>query len=440
MRRIAVIGSGIAGLSVAHGLAGQAQVTLYEAGDYFGGHTHTVDVTLDGFTHGVDTGFLVLNERTYPNLLRLFAQLGVEVAKSDMSFSVQVPGAGRTRDLEWSGCDLNTVFAQRGNLLRPRFWRMLFDLLRFNRLATTLAQAGLDAELDQPIGDFLKQQRFSDEFRDWYLLPMLGCIWSCPVDQMLRFPVATMIRFCHNHGLLQVTDRPQWYTVRGGARTYVNEMLKAIPDARLNTPVRSVRRPQAFDANPAVWVSTDTGTERFDEVVMACHSDQSLALLADASAAESSVLGAIRYQRNRTVLHTDTSVLPQRQRAWAAWNYERAAQGSREQAAVCLHYLLNRLQPLPFSTPVIVSLNPVSEPRAETIHAEFDYAHPVFDMAAIAAQRRVPELQGQRHTWFCGAWTRYGFHEDGLMSGLAVCEGLRSTMAAAPVERALEAA
>jgi predicted NAD/FAD-binding protein len=237
-----------------------------------------------------------------------------------------------------------------------------------------------------------------------------------------------------------VTDRPQWYTVRGGARTYVNEMLKAIPDARLNTPVRSVRRPQAFDANPAVWVSTDTGTERFDEVVMACHSDQSLALLADASAAESSVLGAIRYQRNRAVLHTDTSVLPQRQRAWAAWNYERAAQGSREQAAVCLHYLLNRLQPLPFSTPVIVSLNPVSEPRAETIHAEFDYAHPVFDMAAIAAQRRVPELQGQRHTWFCGAWTRYGFHEDGLMSGLAVCEGLRSTMAAAPVERALEAA
>ena len=424
MRRVAVIGSGISGLSAAHALSGHARVTLFEAGSYFGGHTNTVDMTIDGVTHGVDTGFLVLNERTYPQLLKLFRELGVEIAKSEMSFSVQVPSHGTARDLEWSGCDLNTVFAQRSNLLRPRFWRMLVDLMRFNKLATALAASGEVDVLDQPIGEFLTEHRFSAEFRDWYFLPMIGSIWSCPVDQMLRFPVATMLRFCHNHGLLQVANRPQWYTVRGGARTYVNKMLKAVPDARLNTPVRSVRR-----VDGAVLVATNAGTEHFDEVVLACHSDQSLALLADASPAEAQVLGAIRYQRNRAVLHTDTSLLPKRRKAWAAWNYERAASGSRDETSVCLHYLLNRLQPLPFSAPVVVSLNPLTDPRAETIHAEFDYAHPVFDMAAIDAQRRVPALQGNRNTWFSGAWTRYGFHEDGLMSGLAVVAGLRAAWA-----------
>ena len=434
-KRVAVVGSGISGLSVAHGLAGHAQVTLFEAGTYFGGHTNTVDVHLDGITHGVDTGFLVLNERTYPALLKLFVQLEVDIAKSDMSFSVQVPD----QRLEWSGSHLGTVFAQRRNLVRPAFWRMLADVLRFNRLATALAvgsaadpttSARGNAALEQPIGDFLDQHRFSTEFRDWYFLPMIGCIWSCPTDQMLRFPVATMIRFCHNHGLIQVANRPQWYTVRGGARHYVQKMLRSIPDARLNSPVRSVRRAPPGREAAGLFVSTDAGTERFDEVVLACHSDQSLALLADPSAQERATLGAIRYHRNRAVLHTDTSVLPQRRLAWAAWNYERAAAGSREQAAVCLHYLINRLQPLPFKTPVLVSLNPLTEPRAETVHAEFDYAHPVFDGAAIAAQRQVPALQGQAHTWFCGAWTRYGFHEDGLMSGLAVCEALKASWAA----------
>ena len=434
MRRVAVIGSGISGLSVAHGLAGRAQVSLFEAGAYFGGHTHTVDVTLDGHTHGVDTGFLVLNERTYPRLLRLFSELGVEIAKSDMSFSVQVPAGAAGSALEWSGCDLNTVFAQRRNLVRPRFWKMLADVQRFNRITTGLAVAGREAELDQPIADFLAQHRFSDAFRDWYFLPMIGCIWSCPVDQMLRFPIATMIRFCHNHGLIQLTNRPQWYTVRGGARHYVEKMLRVVPDARLNTPVRSVRRLPSTTGQAGVLVSTDAGTELFDEVVMACHSDQSLALLADPSPAESEVLGTIRYHRNRAVLHTDTSLLPKRRLAWAAWNYERAADGSREQAAVCLHYLLNRLQPLPFTTPVVVSLNPVTEPRADRIHGEFDYAHPVFDMAAMAAQKRVPALQGHRHTWFCGAWTRYGFHEDGLMSGEAVCAGLQARLSPAAAQ------
>ncbi len=427
MRRVAVVGSGISGLSVAHALAGQAQVSLFEAGDYFGGHTHTVDVTLDGLTHGVDTGFLVLNERTYPNLLKLFDELGVGIAKSEMSFSVQVPATG----LEWSGCNLDTVFAQRANLLRPGFWRMLFDLVRFNRLATALAAGNRLESLAEPIDDWLTRHRFSDAFRDWYLLPMIGCIWSCPVDQMLRFPVATLLRFCHNHGLLQVANRPQWFTVKGGARQYVEKMLLSVPDARLKSPVRRVRRDEG-----SVLVSTDTGTERFDEVVLACHSDQSLALLEDASPHETAVLGAIRYQPNRAVLHTDTGVLPKRRKAWAAWNYERGAARSRDEASVCLHYLLNRLQPLPFTTPVVVSLNPVTEPRAETVHARFEYAHPVFDLAAIDAQSRVPGLQGHRHTWFCGAWTRYGFHEDGLMSGLAVAAGLRAAWAAAALEPA----
>jgi len=440
MQRVAVIGSGIAGLSVAHGLAGKAHVTLFEAGAYFGGHTHTVDITLDGITHGVDTGFLVLNERTYPQLLQLFRDLGVEIAKSEMSFSVQSPGIGGAAALEWSGCNLNTVFAQRSNLLRPGFWRMLADLLRFNKLttelATDLAAGGGTAALDQPIGGFLAQHRFSNEFRDWYFLPMIGCIWSCPVDQMLQFPIATMIRFCHNHGLLQVANRPQWYTVAGGARRYVEKMLPVIPDARLNTPVRSVAR--SVDGH--VLVTTDDGRERFDEVVMACHSDQALALLTDATTTEASVLGAIRYHRNRAVLHTDVSLLPKRRLAWAAWNYERAAGGARDATAVCLHYLLNRLQPLPFSTPVVVSLNPLTEPRAATVHGEFDYSHPVFDAAAIAAQQRLPEIQGRGHTWFCGAWTRYGFHEDGLMSGQAVLRGLQATVAPARHARRLEAA
>jgi uncharacterized protein len=411
MRRVAVVGSGIAGLSVAHGLAGQAQVTLFEAGAWFGGHTNTVDVTLDGVTHGVDTGFLVLNERTYPRLLALFGRLGVDIAPSDMSFSVQVPDI----DLEWSGSDLDAVFAQRRNLASPKFLGMLADLLRFNRLTTKLALAGDADELTQPIGEFLQAHRFGRAFRDWYFMPMIGCIWSCPTDQMLRFPIATMIRFCHNHGLLQVAMRPRWYTVRGGARHYVQKMLRSIPDARLATPVRSVRR----DAD-GVDVATDAGTERFDELVLACHSDQSLALLADAGADERAVLGAIRYHPNTAVLHTDASVLPKRRKAWAAWNYERASSTAQEQTAVCLHYLLNKLQPLPFATPVVVSLNPVTPPRPATVLGRFDYAHPVFDAPAVAAQAQLPALQGRRRTWFCGAWTRYGFHEDGLMSGEAV--------------------
>ncbi|MBP6484127.1 MAG: FAD-dependent oxidoreductase [Rhodoferax sp.] len=417
--KIAIIGSGISGLGAAHALRDHADITLFEAGDYYGGHTHTVDLTLLGqsgpVTHGVDTGFLVFNERTYPQLIKLFDDLQVPTERSDMSFSVQVPGAQGQAALEWSGSSLNTVFAQRSNLLNPRFLRMLRDVTRFNRLATDIANRGAEAEMMQPLAGFLDDNRLSAEFRDWYFLPMLGCIWSCPTDQMLQFPVATMIRFCHNHGLLQITDRPQWWTVAGGARNYVDKITASISDKRLNTPVTQIARNAQ-----GVTVHTPGHSEVFDKVVLATHSDQSLALLGDASGLERETLSAIRYQSNRAVLHTDTSVLPRRRRAWAAWNYQRAADARQDAAQVCLHYLINMLQPVPFTQPVVVSLNPVTEIAAAHVHASFEYSHPVFDVAAIRAQRQVDALQGQKNTYFCGAWTGYGFHEDGLKSGLAV--------------------
>ncbi len=419
--KVAIVGSGIAGLAAAHTLQGQADITLFEAGDYFGGHTHTVDITLPSpqgpVSHGVDTGFLVFNERTYPNLIALFAELGVETAKSDMSFSVKVADAAPVKALEWSGSSLNSVFAQRGNIVNWKFLRMLRDIVRFNRITTALAESGAEAAMVQPLADFLRVHQFSVEFRDWYFLPMMGCIWSCPTDQMLQFPVATMIRFCHNHGLIQITNRPQWWTVKGGARHYVEKIIQGISDKRLNTPVRRIER-DAHSARGGVRVVTDSGTEHFDKVVLAAHSDQSLALLPGASHAEREVLSAIRYQPNRAVLHTDSSVLPQKKLAWAAWNYERAPQTDRESPCVCLHYLLNMLQPLPFTQPVLVSLNPVKEIARKHIMGEYDYMHPVFDLAATRAQKDLPGLQGLQHSYFCGAWTGYGFHEDGLKSGL----------------------
>lgn len=416
-KRVAVVGSGISGLAAAWLLSRSHAVTLFEAGDYFGGHTNTVDVTVDGHSFGVDTGFLVFNRKTYPNLCAMFALLGVPVVESDMSFAVSMDSP----DLEWAGTDLGTVFAQRSNLLRPAMWRMIADILRFNREATHMAVSGVAPEL--PLGAWLAANRYGEAFRDWYLLPMAAAIWSCPTATMLEYPVATFARFCHNHGLLQVNDRPRWMTVRGGAREYVRKIIELLPDARLGCPVYRVSRDER-----GVWVQSPVGTEQFADVVFACHSDQALAILGgDASPAERMVLSSVRYQANRAVLHTDLSLLPRRKKVWSAWNYlaGSADEGTRP---VSVSYLLNRLQPLPTETPVVVSLNPFREPAPDKLIRSFDYAHPVFDQAAIDAQGRLSSIQGKRHTWFAGAWTGYGFHEDGLKSALSVVERLGGTV------------
>ncbi len=420
--KIAVIGSGISGLSAAWQLSRDGHdVALYEAGKYFGGHTNTVDVDIEGQRFGVDTGFLVFNHRTYPNLVRLFEQLKVHTSASDMSFAVKMPmsSAADARILEWAGSNLDTVFAQRRNLLSPRFWRMLRDILRFNRQTTEMAlTAGTMDEI--PLGEFLEANQYSTEFRDWYLLPMAGCIWSCPTEQMLAFPLATFVRFCHNHGLIQVSNRPQWHTVTGGARHYVQKMLEAIPHSYLNTAVTSVRR-VPLGASYQVRLESERGVQLYDHAVLATHSDQALRILQDASDTERKMLAAVGYQPNQAILHTDASCLPERRKAWSAWNYESAG---ADVSRVCVHYLLNKLQPLPVKTPVIVSLNPIHPPDPAKVLASFDYAHPVFDGPAIDAQRQLISLQGERNTWFAGAWTGYGFHEDGLKSGLSVAAAL----------------
>jgi predicted NAD/FAD-binding protein len=433
MKRVAVVGSGAAGLAAARSLQRQEglRVTLFEADNRFGGHANTLDVTLpdargQAVTHGVDTGFLVYNERTYPRLTQLFAELGVATAASDMSFSVQAPQGldGRSSPLEWSGSSLDTVFAQRRNLVKPSFWWMLREVLRFNALATTLAAAGDEAALTEPLAAFLERNRFGRSFAEGYLLPMIACIWSCPTEQMLQFPVATLIRFCHNHGLLQVNDRPTWRTVRGGSRHYVQAMLNAIADTRPATPVRSVRR-----HSDGVDVVTDRGVERFDALVLACHAPQALALLgADASPQERALLAQFRTQPNVAVLHTDAGLLPKAHKAWAAWNFERSTDARDAAAPVCLHYLINRLQPLPFAQPVLVSLNPIRAPREGSVLARLAYAHPVFDSQAISAQGRLASIQGLKRTWFGGAWTGYGFHEDGLKSGLDVAQRVAAAL------------
>ena len=336
--KIAVVGGGISGLSCAwllsahHPAREQLSVTLFEKNDYLGGHTNTVDANVDGQTYPVDTGFLVCNDWTYPNLLPMFAHLGVETAPSDMSFGIKLTDAAFNSRLEWCGSDdLSTTFAQPTNLFRPRFLRMLNDLLRFNREATRLADSS--AHMPGTLGEYLDRHGYSRAFRDWYLVPMAACIWSTPTKCIDEFPLATFITFCRNHGLISVNNRPQWRTVKGGARTYVRKMATALKDVRLNASIQSITRHTAADGKAAgVTIRTAAGDEHFDQVVMACHSDQALRLLSDAHAQEQEVLAQIPYQDNLAVLHTDVAVLPTRRRAWAAWNYhalyERDARGN----------------------------------------------------------------------------------------------------------------
>jgi uncharacterized protein len=427
MQKIAVIGSGISGLGAAHRLARRFHVTLFEAAGHLGGHAHTVDVTLDGVTHGVDTGFLVFNHKTYPNLLKLFNALDVPTAKADMGFSVKVSDAG----IEWCGSSLSSVFAQRGNLLKPRFLRMLGQIMRFNRQAIDDVAQGTVPDVS--LQEYLLIGGYSRELIDWYLLPMAACVWSCPADTMLQYPARTFLTFCGNHGLLQGFEgRPQWYTVRGGSREYVKRIAANVQEVRLNTPVQQLTR----NTSGKPGIRTAAATESFDAVVLATHSDTALALLAEPSAADRQVLSKLRYQPNRAVLHTDASVLPRQKRAWAAWNYESASVHGAP-ASVCCHYLINKLQPLPFKTPVIVSLNPVREPS--NVIGTFAYDHPVFDAGAIAAQQQLASIQGQGRVWFAGAWANYGFHEDGLVSGLAAASAAETFLTLPTLQAALAA-
>jgi len=408
-QRVAVIGSGISGLAAAWLLHRDYQVTLFEADVRAGGHTHTVPVELNGRVALVDTGFLVFNRQTYPELCSLFEHLGIESADSEMSFSVSL----REPRLEWAGTSLATVFGQPSNLLRPGFWRMLGDMLRFNRETLSITDDAQWANVS--LGDYLDAQGYSRAFRDWYLLPMAAAIWSCPTRQMAEYPLGTFVRFCRNHGLLQIVDRPQWLTVRGGGQTYVSRLLQDLPDVRLAQRVMAVER----DAQ-GVRLKTARGEESFDAVIMACHSDQALRILgSSASDAERATLGAVSYQPNVAWLHTDTALLPERRRLWAAWNYMAGA-GAPGDQPVSVSYLLNRLQPLPFDTPLVVTLNPPTPPADAHVLQRIEYAHPVFDQGAIDAQGRLSALQGERRTWFAGAWCGYGFHEDGLRSALAV--------------------
>jgi predicted NAD/FAD-binding protein len=404
---IAVVGSGIAGLATAWLLNPHFDVTLYEADARLGGHSHTVDVEIDARPVAVDTGFLVCNDRTYHNLLSLFRLLQVELVASEMSFSVQIEG----ENLEWAGTSIATLFGDPKNLFRPKFWRMVRDIVRFNRHAHAL----LSSQDSQPtLGEYLRSEKYSEEFAHWYLLPMAAAIWSCPTATVLDFPALTLIRFFQQHGLLQVTNRPQWMTVKNGSRNYVDKLRAGIPRIKSNDAVHEIKRDSS-----GVMVFSRSGAVRFDNVVLACHSDQALAMLGDASSAEIAVLGAIKYQANRAVLHTDPSVLPKRKSLWSAWNFH-TQNTEQTRQAVAVSYLLNKLQPLPVTTPLMVTLNPTEEIAAQYVLADITYAHPLLDAAAIAAQAKLHVLQGVRRTWFCGAWTGYGFHEDGLKSALKV--------------------
>ncbi|MEN9863736.1 MAG: hypothetical protein RLZZ601_1500 [Pseudomonadota bacterium] len=446
-KKVAIIGAGISGLGCAYALRQHPDldITLFEGGNHIGGHSNTVDLTLETpqgkTTHGVDTGFLVFNRKTYPRLVRLFEEIGVPIAPSEMSFSVSIDASektGRSKKIEWAGNDLNSFFGQRSNLFSLSFWRMAYDILRFNRLATRLAEEQITSKLeysepDERIKDFLDRNRFSTSFRENYFLPMIGAIWSCSVEQMLEFPIQTMVRFCHNHGLLQIQNRPQWLTVKGGSREYVKLLVAALEKHQVQFVRESASRVNASQTeNSQVEVITASGSHWFDEVIMACHSDQTLDLVHGIDQDARNILASVPYQKNRAILHTDINFLPTTERCWAAWNYTaKSGATPTAQQHVSVNYLINRLQPLPKafeSTQIIVSLNPLTDPDPKLVHEEIHYSHPVFDMRAVQAQKELPLIQGNSSIWYCGAWTGFGFHEDGLRSGELVAMDLMESI------------
>lgn len=413
--RIAIIGTGIAGLTCAHLLAQRHDITVFEREERPGGHTNTVRVELGEEAHDVDTGFIVYNEQNYPGLVRLFERLDVPTKPSDMSFSVSDVRSG----VEWRATSPNTVFAQRRNALRPVFLRALADIVRFNRhtrrlLATDIAE-GLT------LRELVAEGGWSPHMVNWYLAPMVSAIWSAPIGDALDIPAATFARFFDNHGLLRLGAQPSWRTVEGGARTYVKRILAPLGTrVRLATPVAKVTR----RLDGVELLTERHGPEHFDHVILAAHSDQSLELLGDPTAAERSVLGTIRYQPNTAVLHTDESLLPRAPRAWASWNYRVEATTTRGRGGATLTYHMNRLQSIHSRHQICVTLNQAGAVDPARVLGVFEYAHPVLDAAAVAAQKRYDEISGIRSTWYCGAYWGYGFHEDGVQSALRVCRAL----------------
>lgn len=409
--KVAIIGSGIAGNTLVWQLQKAHDVTVFEAGSYLGGHTHTHDINLEGQSLRVDSGFIVFNERTYPNFIAMLDKLGVEKQPTSMSFSVHCEKTG----LEYAGTNLNALFSQRRNLFNRDFHRLLQDILRFNREAPELLgreDSGLT------LGDYLRDGGYSRQFCDYYILPMGAAIWSQDLEQMLYFPARFFIRFFSNHGLLSIKNRPQWYVVKGGSRTYVDRIYDNFTgQIHLNTPVTAVRR---FEDR--VEITSQGGCEIFDAVFFACHSDQALAMLQDATPQERETLAALPYQRNTAVMHLGENLLPQRKRAWSSWNYRipQGAQGDSHAATVTYH--MNQLQSLPIDTTICVTLNNRAQIADRDILAELEYDHPVFTEAGIRAQQNQSLLNGQWRSFYCGAYWRYGFHEDGVVSALTALQ------------------
>ncbi|WP_252274201.1 NAD(P)/FAD-dependent oxidoreductase [Pseudomonas subflava] len=408
--KVAIVGSGISGLTCAYLLHRRHDITLFEAGDWVGGHTHTVDVELDGERHAIDTGFIVFNDWTYPNFIRLLERLGVASRPTEMSFSVHDP----RNDEQYNGNNLNSLFARRRNLVSPAFWGMLRDILRFNREAQAdLAQQRIDTDIT--LGAYLEQRRYGRRFIDHYIVPMGAAIWSMSLADMLGFPLQFFVRFFRNHGLLSVNDRPQWRVVEGGSRSYIAPLTAGFAERiRLNCPVQRVQR----DAS-GVIVHSPAGVEYFDRIIFACHSDQALALLASPSLAEQSILGDLRYAENEVVLHHDSRLLPSRRLAWASWNYRLGGAAERPAAVT---YNMNILQGLRSATTFCVSLNQTEAIDPAKILGRYRYAHPQYSLAGLRAQERWEELHGQLHTYYCGAYWANGFHEDGVVSALRVAE------------------
>lgn len=412
-KRIAIVGSGIAGLTAGYLLSREHQVTLFERNNYLGGHTHTQDVELAGKVYPVNTGFIVYNDWTYPNFIKLMTQIGVESQASEMSFSVKCE---RSR-LEYSGSNLNALFAQRSNLVNPGFLRMIRDILRFNRETMSSLQRGEDFG-SQTLGDYLRSKGYSQRFVNHYIVPMGAAIWSSGEVSMLDFPVGFFLRFFKNHGLLSVNDRPVWRVLKGGSRSYVAKLNAPFQERTyLNTPIVSIRR------NPdSVQLTTAAGQQAsFDEVIIAAHSDQALAMLSDPTPLESDILGAMKYQDNDVVLHTDASLLPQRKLAWASWNYHIPTQ---PRDRVALTYNMNILQSFDAPETFCVTLNNSHAIDPGRVIAKFQYSHPIYTLEAMAAQQRFSELNNKLRTHYCGAYWFNGFHEDGVNSALRVTQAM----------------